>query len=364
MPQDPRVDDLLDRMDAAEDAIDALETKMDNMENIHGKSGWHQQQVTQALYKRPSDLLIYYGYPNSFNSAVNGWDNEKVAQDMAKYGIIVLGDGVQNPSHGDYSNTTTIIPRVKALNPSAKIFGYVTVNQSLNDFQTKASQWDDLEVHGIFMDEAGYDYGKTRSEFNDRVDYVHGLDDANLCFVNAWNMDHIIGTENDTGYPNSTYNSSAEESNLDYNDWYLLESFPINTTAYSADDGYESKADWAARGVKAINHRYDYNINLAACGIINDDNEDGQDLFDFGFISALMFSLEAFGTSSVSYGASTAQVTFWDRPDVCGLSKVWSLTPSVQVDNNDSDVYIRFVEFGKLLLDFSDSAQDNLIIKW
>jgi len=235
-----------------------------NLNAIHGKLGWHNQQVHGALWQKPSDLLIFYGYPNSFNSAVNGWDNEKVARDMAQYGLIVLGDGLQTllasgshdgssgastltdstaswttdefvgkkivnvtdgstgsitantattitatlsggtendwdagdeyrvANHADYANVFKIVPRIKQYNPSAKIFGYVTVNQTLANFEDKADDWDALGVDGIFMDEAGYDYGTTatndRDAFNAKVDYVHALSSASTCFANAWNM--------------------------------------------------------------------------------------------------------------------------------------------------------------------------------
>jgi len=336
-----------------------------NLENIHGKNGWHQQQVTKATYKRPMDLLIYYGYPNSFNSGVNTWDNEKVARDMAKYGIIVLGDGVQNPSHGDYSNTQVIIPRVKQYNPSTLIFGYVAVNQTLSNFQTKTDQWDTLQVHGIFMDEAGYDYGRTRAEFNDRVDYVHGKTYSKIAFANSWNTDHILGTVNDTSYPNTTYNSSLIASKLTTIDWILLESFPINTTAYTTSGqlGYESKLDWSTRGIKAQSLRNTYNINVAACGIINNGNSGGQDLFNFLFISALMWSLEAAGSSDTNYG-SGATVTYWPRPDVKDMGIVWNLNASVQQDIGDSDVYYRYSEMSRMLLDYSTGAQISSITKW
>jgi hypothetical protein len=337
---------------------------IDNLNNIHAKHGWHMADILSRTYERPDDLLIYYGWMNSFNSAQNGWDNEKVAQDMAKYDLIVLGAGIENPSHGDYSNTSVIIPRIKALNPSAKIFGYVTVNQSLSNFEGKVDDWDDLEVHGIFMDEAGYDYGKTRSEFNDRVDYVHNQTYANICFANAWNMDHIIGTTNDPSYPNSTYNSGTVESNLTYNDWYLLESFAVNTAAYSGNNGYASKSDWSARGSKAITHRYTYGINLASVGIIADGDSADEDLFDFSFISACMWGFEANGSSDTYYGASSAKSEFLPRPDVEGLQYIWSLSPSVQADVNDSDVYHRYVKRGKLSVDFSSGAQVSSITKY
>lgn len=334
--------------------------RINNLEIIHVKNGWHAQLVKSAGYRKPDDLLIYYGWLNSFNSAVNQWNNELVAQEMAKYSVLVFGDGLQNPAHGDYANTQIIIPRIKALNPSALIFGYVAVDQLLAAFEEKVDQWDDLGVHGIFMDCAGYDFGKTRAEFNQRVDYVHGL--PMRCFANCWNMDHVIGTANDPAYPNSTFNPQLVASSLTADDWYLLESFPINTMAYAGSGGYEPKADWAARGVKAIGHRYTYGINLAASGVINDDNVNGQTLFNFLFISSLMFSVEASGSSDTLCGSGTSNTKWWTRPDVYKLVGCWSISPSVQVDAGDADVYLRFLKGGKLKLDFSDSAQQSEII--
>jgi hypothetical protein len=335
-----------------------------NLNTIHGKLGWHNQQVLQATYARPLDMLIYYGWLNSFNSAQHGWSNEKVAQELAKYGVLIFGDGVQDPTHGDYANTQVIIPRIKALNPNALIFGYVTANQTLGNFQTKATQWNTLAVHGIFLDEAGYDYGKTRAEFNERVDYVHGLGTAKLAFANAWNTDHVLGTANDASYPNSTYNSGLVASKLTSSDWILLESLAVNTTAYSGNAGYAAKADWAARVTKMISLRATYGVNFAAVGIINDDNAGGQTLFNFAFISSLMASLEAHGTSHTSYGSGTATTKWWTRPSVADMGVVWSLSPSIQVDAGDADVYHRYVRQANLLTDFSTGAQVSSITKW
>lgn len=333
-----------------------------NLEMIHSDTGWHMEEIRQGNFQRPQDILFYYGWPNSFNSGDNGWNNENVAQDMAKYGIVVLGDGVQDPGHGDYANTQIIIPRIQELNPLAKIFGYVTANQERSAFETKASQWNDLSVDGIFMDEAGYDFGVDRITFNRLVDYVHSLSSANVAFANAWNMDHVIGTADDPSYPNSTYNPNELESSLIYSDWYLLESFAVNTNAYT--NGYEAKSDWAARGVKAINHRYTHGINLASVAQINNDNAEGQAYFDFTFTSAMMFSLNATGSSDHFYGAGSATVAYWTRPDVSAMGKVYADSPSVQLDQNDADVYHRYVEFGRFTVDFSDGAQTSSITKY
>lgn len=340
--------------------------RINNLETIHGKLGWHNQEILEARFQRPDDLLIYYGWMNSFNSGDNGWNNENVAQDMAKYNLLVFGDGTQDPDHGDYSNTTTIIARIKDLNPRAKIFGYVTTNQSLANFQTKADQWDDLEIDGIFFDESGYDYGTVgtngREAFNTKVEYVHDLTYANLCFVNAWNMDHIIGTANDGSYPNSTWNPNEVESSLTNSDYYLLESFAVNSVAYTND--YEAVSDWSTRGSKAIGHRATYGINLVGSCVIENGHASGSDLFQFAFISALMWSLDGFGSSDQNYGASSAAVDYWSRPDVTGVGRVYTLNASVQNDVNDSDVYLRFLDFAKLLLDFSSGAQTSSITKY
>jgi hypothetical protein len=334
-----------------------------NLETIHGKLGWHNQQLLQAMYTQPKDLLIFYGYLNSFNSAVNGWDNEKVAQDMAKYSILVFGDTVENPTHPDYANTQIIIPRIKALNPDALIFGYVALAQILANFQTKVDQWNTLAVHGIFIDEAGYDYGKTRAEFNTCVDYVHGKTTAKLCFANAWNTDNIIGTTDDASFPNSTYNSGLVSSHLITTDWILLESFPINTTAYSGAGGYESKSDWLVRGQKAVNLRATYGVNFAGSGVINNDNANGPDLFNFGFISSLMFALEAWGTSDANYSSSSAAATYWTRPSTSGIGLIYETYPTVIVSSLDADVYLRYINSAVFMLDFSTGAQLNRITK-
>ena len=322
-------------------------------------------------YIKPSNTLIYYGWLSGFNGAVNGWDNEKVAQDIARYELVVLGAGLADSSHGDYSNTSIIIPRVMELNPNCKIFGYVTTNMTQSNFEDQVDLWDAFSIYGIFMDEAGYDYGTTttngRAAFNTKVDYVHGIDSTNsamIAFVNAWNMDHIIGTVNDGSYPNSTWNPDTLESTLDEDDWYLLESFTVHTISYSGNGGYASGSDWYSRGEKAVNHRYTYDINIAAANVIDNDSTAAQDYFDFCFIASCMYSLDAIGSSDDYYGASSAAVTFWNRSDVTMMGPIYDLSPTIKQDASDSDVYWRFTETGSFKLDFSTSAQLSAISKF
>src|SRR5210317_1957897 len=192
-------------------------------------------------------LLIYYGWLNSFNSAQHSWDNELVSQELATYDALVIGDGLQDITHGDYANTPVIIDRVKVINPAIKIFGYVTLNQPEVDFEAKVEQWDALGIHGIFVDEAGYDYGTVetngRDAFNDKISFVHSQLSANLVMANAWNPHHIISMSDDPSYPNSTWNPGNNVSLLNTTDYYLFESFMVNTDAYSATDGITTYQD-------------------------------------------------------------------------------------------------------------------------
>lgn len=263
------------------------------------------------------DMLIYYGWLNAFNSAQNSWDNEAVSQELKDYDVLVLGAGLEDPGHGDYANTQAIITRVKELNTGIKIFGYVTANQPEPDFDAKVEKWEDLSVDGIFMDEAGYDYGKTRDELNDRIAFVHSQDKATLCFVNAWNPHHVLSKEDDPSYPNSTYNANDNNSLLSEDDWYLMESLLVNTDSYSPD-GLGTIQDMRDRktNLDAAIAARGKGICVAACGIISDDDTQGQAKFNMLYSAASIVGAGVVGSSDTSYGASSSKSKKWVRPTV------------------------------------------------
>jgi len=311
---------------------------------------------------KPKDMLVYYGYLNSFNSAINGWANEAVALDMAKYDVFVFGDGLEAPTHPDFANTSIIIARIKALKPDAVIYGYVSANQAIGTFQTKVDQWDALAVHGIFLDEAGYDYGVSRDALNTCILHVRSKSNAKLCFANAWNMDHILGTANDVSYPNTTFNPSLHPSLLDSRDYYLLESFVVNTTAYSGNNNYATQSDFLTLGNKALSLSGQFGVNLAALNIINNANTSGQDLFNFCYNAAVMYGIDYSGSSDTSYASGSAAVEFWARPGKRHIGR--TSTVSVSQNLSDTDVCIRYGDHARVLVDFSTGAQTSAIEAW
>lgn len=309
---------------------------------------------------RPKNLLVYYGWLNSFNSATHGWNNENVALEMAQYDIIVLGDGIQQTSHSDWSNTSVIVPRIKALNPSCEIYGYVTTNQTDSNWKTKVGEWEtNLGVHGIFMDESGYDYGSSttngRRAFNWKVDYIHSKDMK--CFVNAWNADHVLTTVNDTSYANSTWNPDLLETNLDKDDIYLLESFSYGPYGTGGALQHESSTQWKSRGDKV--HALKDKITLAGLCQIDDTDTNGQSVFDFTYVSACMFDLEIYGSSEVSHGSSTSTTKMWTRP-----SKIESFIDNSMKIESSGNKYIRYYTHGKLILDWSSGVETHTITKY
>jgi hypothetical protein len=262
------------------------------------------------------DLLIYYGWLNSYNSATNSFNNDNVVASIgSNYEKVVLGAGLANPIHPDYSNTQYIISNLKANYPAIEIFGYVQVDQPLNDFQSQASQWDTLVVDGIFFDNAGYDFGNTRQDQNDRILFVKQLNFATKVFMNSWNINHVLGTVDDPAYPNTLYNPTADESLMDANDWYLLESFVYN---------------WSVPGYWSLEHELDrvdrsrlvkasYPVNLAAIAIIDQNDVNAQLHFDRLYKFSHLSKLEAVGSADNAYGASTATTAWYVRPSVSHL---------------------------------------------
>lgn len=307
---------------------------------------------------KPKNILFYYGYLNSFNSAVNGWDNNKVAKDLSKYKCIVLGDGIANSGHADYANAVAIFARLKEIREDIEVFGYVSLNQSYEDFRTKVEEWENLGdiehvIDGIFIDEAGYDFGNAstngRVAFNQKVDLCHskGL----RCFINAWNVDHVLYTNNDPSYPNATYNPDLIESELENNDIYLFESLGVNTLSYSGNSGYEDKTNWKARVDKALAIKESGQVLIAGVSVIDEGDPNDQAFFNFSYVSALMAELDYFGSSSHNYGAGGA-VSFYERMDIAELA-LNGMEGNIYQDETDTDIFYKYLENGRLLLDFS-----------
>eukprot|EP00128_Syssomonas_multiformis_P014666 Colp12_sorted_trinity150504_noHs@552 len=143
----------------------------------------------------PKSLLIFYGWPSTYNK-LNG-NIDKLVAAYSEYDYIVFGGGIEQPTHGDHNNTKTIISRL--VPKGVFIFGYVdlgvsTLNYSLSEINKRAGLWKDMGVQGIFLDDFGFDFKVTRDRQNTAVDAVHSYG-LKVC-ANAWNSADVFTPSN------------------------------------------------------------------------------------------------------------------------------------------------------------------------
>jgi len=194
-------------------------------------------------------LAIYYGWPSVVNGA--GGNVTTATNTFAQFDIIVFGAGLEETTHGDHANTVAVINNLNALG-GKKVFGYVnlgcTPNPDTTAIKQKINKWSDMNVYGVFLDCAGFDYiGVTRTIQNDITDYAHGK--GLKVFMNAWNPDHIGGDLNEKGV--------YQPSRVGAGDWYLAESWLIYSNTY------QSISDWAVKADKCLTYKRNKGIETA-----------------------------------------------------------------------------------------------------
>jgi len=146
----------------------------------------------QQSSSKPKKLGVYYGWP----SVVNGSQSTNEAANVFNYyDLIIFGLDLESTSHPDHYNTKTIIQNI---NSSTEVFGYVPVGRtlglSIDEIKLKINHWQDsMNVDGIFIDEAGYDFGVSRIKQNEIISYVHSL--GLKLFINAWKVNDIFGDD-------------------------------------------------------------------------------------------------------------------------------------------------------------------------
>lgn len=177
------------------------------------------------------------------------------------------------------------------------------MNLSTTEIQNRVDAWHAMGVAGIFLDEAGYDYGVTRQRQNDAVDYVHnkGLS----VFINAWNPDDVFSPAVD-----STYNPTGAPTHLGNNDIYLHESFQIILS------GFQNPADWVVKSDKALNYKNQYSTRMATVTTVSESNPIFyQDKFDYAWWSTLLYGFDFMGWGELYFSASDNNLSYRTRPD-------------------------------------------------
>jgi hypothetical protein len=251
----------------------------------------------------PARVAIYYGLP----SLVNG-----VAGDLAAatavfgaYDLLVLGDGLEFDAAPDHAFTASLIA---ALPSRTRVYGYVDLGntQALSEGQLteRIGLWAAMGVAGVFLDEAGYDFGVTRARQNFAVTAAHA---ANVdAWLNAWHPDDVFSSAavplNGSGGGNPTGVAPV----VGPTDAYLLESFAI------ANGAPEDASALLARATAAVGWRgvYGTRIEAVSTSVAAPD----LDLLAYSWWIATIFGLDGYGWGMPDFSAESDALPALARP--------------------------------------------------
>lgn len=268
---------------------------------------------TDAL--APSRLAIYYGYPSLVNGAAGDIDRAVTA--FTEYDVIVLGDGLEfsdvnlrrtpaGPGVDEHRRTRSIIQKLRERSPSVRVYGYIDLgnSQSLPDAEIRhrAEGWLRLGATGIFLDEAGFDYGVTRDRQNMAIDLIHRL--GMSAFVNAFNPDDVFGV---TAVPLNAAgggNPAGSPPHLGERDAFLLESFQVRLGEP------ESWNAWSRRTSAAVKHRERFKTHIFGVTTSTADTPARRigELYEYAWWSAAVWGLDGFGWGEPGFSGVTSML--------------------------------------------------------
>ena len=260
----------------------------------------------------PLRLAIYYGYPSLVNGARGNL--AAAASHVSRYDVLVLGDGLEfDTADGGHAGlqehrfTERLIRQLANTPRRPSVFGYVDLGRSQHlmpaEIVDRIDRWAAMGVQGVFLDEAGYDFGVTRGRQNHAVLAARrrGL---RVCF-NAYRPQEVFGAERVPLNAAGGGNPDGAPSLLSARDAILLESFG------SSDGIAETPPRLTERMDQALAGRRRFGTQVFAVGTGGDDVT----LAHYGWWTASAFGLDAYGWSAPGYGAAASRLQWMAPPD-------------------------------------------------
>lgn len=196
----------------------------------------------------------------------SGGDPALAVQVFKDYDVVIFGNGIDSPTHGDHDRTQTIIESLQPL--GTRVYGYVDLcsqggsfcsSLPISEILAKTDRWAAMGAAGIFLDQAGYDYGVSRERLNQVVDYVHGK--GMSAYVNPWNPDDVFSAAIEP-----TLNPSGLATHLGANDYCLHESFAVTLSQY------QDPAFFIGELEKGLSWKAVYGTKMATVNTISQSN--------------------------------------------------------------------------------------------
>jgi hypothetical protein len=267
----------------------------------------------------PARLAIYYGYPSLVNGAAG--DLRQAAAVFARYDVVVFGDGLELGESGggrdrerrgrtEHDSAGDIIRLVHESGGRTAFYGYVDLGSSqhlaLTDLRHRIELWAAMGVKGIFLDEAGFDFGVTRARQNDIVQHIHTL--GLSAFLNAYNVDDLFS---DATVPlNNAGGGNPEGARplLGPDDLFLLESFQI------ANGRFEAGLLWAKRAERAVTHRNAFHTRVFAVTTASAAEPSTAAQLQYAWWSAFLWELDGFGVGEPHFSSHDSLLPWRARP--------------------------------------------------
>lgn len=268
-----------------------------------------EQPEKNVMYKTKAgkQLCIFYGWTTYVNDASG--DMNKAIAEYKNCDVLVLGAGLQDVTHPEHQNTISIITALKQQKPTLQTYGYInigisTTNTSIATLKQHILEWKSMGITGIFVDEAGYDFGVTRERQLEVMDFIHqnGL----TVFANAWFMNDILSPVDENG--------RQAALPLKKEDWILFENlFSHESTFYP--ESFKRLSD-AKQQIK------EQGLHVAGVATTKQPNEcePQKTLMQYALLGSYLFDVEAFQCADNSFGSDSAMI-MWNQSSIEGLNQ-------------------------------------------
>jgi hypothetical protein len=295
----------------------------------------------------PLRLAVYYGYPSLVNGAAG--DLSRASSEFLRYDVLILGDGLQlDPRDGatdadnERARARRVIGLLRAAPRGPEIFGYVDLGdtQRLSDDEVvrRIEAWAAIGAHGVFLDEAGYDFGVTRERQNLAVRAAHARG-MSVC-LNAFRPGDVFGTEAVPLNARGGGNPRGVAPLLTARDGFLLESFAV------VDGRPEATDALLARSRIALAGRETYGTRVFAVATAGSDP--GWPLAEYGWWMAAALGIDAYGWGMPAYSAVTSALPWVPRPGPEAVLRKAEYRAAVDVGDG---LCVRSTSAGRIVVD-------------
>jgi len=242
--------------------------------NIVLKNQDYRKKAAGSTVNIPKRLAIFHGYVTELQGSFSNFD------------VIVMPNGGQDSEDADYTKIKNTIPGL--LSVGKEVFGYLDLgltSQKLTSVEAQAivEGWRVMGVTGIMLDNAGYDFGVTRTRQKELVDYIHGR--GLKVMIESTEPDDVFAS-----LPALTFNVG---------DYYLSEDWLVG------GDKYQNIVAWGLKADKLVKYGNQTNVRIAVVSTATTTKNINDCWWGAAMVNAYAFGFAYPNYSATEIGADT-----------------------------------------------------------